>query len=106
MSNKTANTRIMSMALGPIYRVRTRDHQPQRSRKLLHHCRIRSNPTVYVGTPRSVGTAGEVTYHSTHHTEPGVLPKLSELGKVVWFRPCAVDFGTEVIGAERECSRA
>ena len=34
------------------------------------------------------------------------LPRMSDLGKVAWSRPFAVDFGTEVIGAERECSRA
>src|SRR5215472_17940001 len=33
-------------------------------------------------------------------------PYMSDLGKVGWFRPFAVDFGTEVMGAERECSRA
>ncbi len=34
------------------------------------------------------------------------MPKLSEIGKAARFRPFAVDFRTEVIGAERECSRA
>jgi hypothetical protein len=33
-------------------------------------------------------------------------PKMSEIGKAAPFRPFAVDFETEVIGAERECSRA
>jgi len=31
---------------------------------------------------------------------------MSDLGKVAWFRPFAVDFRTEVIGAERQFARA
>jgi len=34
------------------------------------------------------------------------LPFMSDLGKVGWFRPFAVDFGTEVMGAEREGPQA
>ena len=37
---------------------------------------------------------------------PATLPFMTDLGKVGWFRPFAVDFGTEVIAAEREGARA
>src|SRR5690349_8690771 len=34
------------------------------------------------------------------------LPFMSEIGKAAWFRPFAVDFGTEAIDAGRERSQA
>jgi len=37
---------------------------------------------------------------------PDTLSIMSDLGKVARFRSFAVDFGTQVIGAEHECSRA
>jgi hypothetical protein len=39
-------------------------------------------------------------------TSTMALPKMSEIGKAAWFRPFAVDFGTEAIDAGRERSQA